>query len=153
MCRFLVHVLNEVSKMPDITDSEKSEIREIAGEFAASLWKIPFNDGLILYVKTNEELFIHPARWKYCLKCGIIDKKEKMENHHCLMDVREFPILIQTSWFKLKAFFLGEEIYMKFLKDAGIDDLPKQVPISIKSQNGISESRDTKTPVSEKESI
>ena len=122
MCQILVHV-GERLVLPDITDAEKSQIRAIAKQYANAIWKIPFNEGLILYVKTNNELNIHPARWKYCMKCGEIDKKEKMDPHKCLLDVEDFPILIQTSWYKLKEFFLTN-LYKEFMKEAGIDKIP-----------------------------
>jgi hypothetical protein len=109
--------------LPDILDKEKSQIRELAKEYAISIWKIPFNEGLILFVKTNNELHKHPARWKFCLKCGEIDKKEKMDDHRCLEEVEDFPVLIQTSWVQLKKFFLSNR-YKKLMKDAGIDKIP-----------------------------
>ena len=137
--------------MPDITDAEKSQIREIAKQYATALWKIPFNEGLILYVKTNNELHIHPARWKYCMKCGDIDKKEKMDPHKCLMNVEEFPILIQTSWYKLKEFFLSN-LYKEFMKEAGIDKIPSIKPIT-EIREEVNETTETKIPASEKEGI
>lgn len=109
--------------LPDILDKEKSQIRELAKEYAVSIWKIPFNEGLILFVKTNNELHKHPARWKFCLKCGEIDKKEKMDGHRCLEEIEDFPVLIQTSWIQLKKFFLTNQ-YKKLMKEAGIDKIP-----------------------------
>ncbi len=137
--------------MPDITDAEKSQIREIAKQYATALWKIPFNEGLVLYVKSNNELHIHPARWKYCMKCGEIDKKEKMDPHKCLMNVEEFPILIQTSWYKLKEFFLTEN-YKDFMKEAGIDKIPS-ISLITEINEEVKEVKDTKVPASEKERI
>ncbi|MCG3216433.1 MAG: hypothetical protein KAS63_06915 [Candidatus Heimdallarchaeota archaeon] len=137
--------------MPDITDTEKSQIREIAKEYATALWRIPFNDGLVLYVKTNNELHIHPARWKYCLKCGEINKKERMNKHRCLIDVEDFPILIQTSWYKLKEFFLTD-LYKEFMKEVGIDKIPSIVPITETIEES-KETKETKIPASEKEGI
>ena len=137
--------------MPDITDAEKSQIRELAKQYATALWRIPFNEGLVLYVKTNNELQIHPARWKFCMKCGEIDKKEKMDPHKCLMNVEEFPILIQTSWYKLKEFFLTD-LYKEFMKEAGIDKIPSITLIS-KTREDVKEIKETKVPASEKEGI
>ena len=150
MCQILVHV-GERLVLPDITDAEKSQIRAIAKQYANAIWKIPFNEGLVLYVKTNNELNIHPARWKYCMKCGEIDKKEKMDPHKCLMDVEDFPILIQTSWYKLKEFFLTP-LYKEFMKDAGIDKIPS---ISLVTE-GSTETKDMepgKIPATEKERV
>ena len=151
MCHILVHLSNEVNVMPDITDEEKSEIREIAGRYANSLWKVLFNEGLVLYVKSNNELYIHPARWKYCLRCGEINKKEKMENHKCLLDVEEFPIVIQTSWFKLKNFFLSER-YKEIMKDAGIDKI-SSITVITESRAEEKDLKEIRLPASEKESI
>ena len=109
--------------LPDILDKEKSQIRELAKKYAVSIWKIPFNEGLILFVKTYNELHKHPARWKFCLKCGEIDKKEKMDGHRCLEEIEDFPVLIQTSWIQLKKFFLTNQ-YKKLMKEAGIDKIP-----------------------------
>ena len=134
--------------LPDILDSEKSEIREIAKYFALNLWKISFSDGLRAYVKSSNNLHIHPARWKYCLKCGEIKKKENMDKHSCLMDVEEVPILLQSSWYKLKEFFLSDK-YKAVLKEIGGDKLPKPAVIvetkDIKTEDRVPE------PVSEKE--
>jgi len=130
--------------VPDITDIEKSEIREIAKNYAHSLLRIPFNEGFIVYSKTDQALYIHPARWKICLKCGIIDKKEKMltksdldrikDNkkkdlatkhiHRCFGDMDDFPLITQTSWIKLKNFFLSSHC-INILEETGIDRLPK----------------------------
>ena len=140
---------NWVLILPDITDTEKSQIRAIAKEYATTIWKIPFSEGLLLYVKSNNELYVHPARWKYCLKCGEINKKEKMDTHSCLLDVEEFPILIQTSWYKLKEFFLSDKS-KEFLKESGISELSSMSVISEIS----SETKDigkTDIPTAEKE--
>lgn len=151
MYHFLVHLSNEVSVMPDITDEEKSEIREIAGRYANSLWKVLFNEGLVLYVKSNNELYVHPARWKYCLRCGEINKKERMENHRCKLEVEDFPIVIQTSWFKLKNFFLSDR-YKEIMKEVGIDKMPSITPITeIKTEEKDLEG--IRLQASEKESI
>lgn len=119
----------EVCFLPDIRDTEKSQIREIAKEFSSILLQIPFSEGLILYARTNNELYVHPARWRFCLKCGEINKTDKMENHHCLMDVEEFPILIQTSWYKLKKFFLTDK-FKDFMKDTTVSKLASQPLVS-----------------------
>ena len=150
MYRFLVHA-KEVFSLPDITDAEKSQIREISKQYATSMWRIPFNEGLVLYVKTNNELHIHPARWKYCLKCGEINKKENMDEHKCLMDVEDFPILIQTSWYKLKEFFLTD-LYKKFMKEVGIDKIPS-FPLVTEVSRGTQETEDTRISEAEKEQV
>ena len=45
-----------------------------------------------------------------------------MVKHNCLFDV-EFPIIIQTSWYKLKAFFLADR-YKTTMQEIGIDKIP-----------------------------
>ncbi|MHA1198403.1 MAG: hypothetical protein ACTSQF_03530 [Candidatus Heimdallarchaeaceae archaeon] len=115
--------------MPDILDSEKSKIREIAAHFAQNLWRISFTEGLKAYIQSSEEIYVHPARWKYCFKCGEINKKESMTAHECSLEFKEFPILVQTSWYKLKQFFLTDR-YKSIVKELGISDLPLFSPIS-----------------------
>jgi hypothetical protein len=159
MCQILVHVGVGFS-LPDITDAEKSQIREIAKQYAVSIWRIPFNEGLILYVKTNEKLNIHPARWKFCLKCGDILKSktqkdlkegEELEKHKCLLDVHDFPVLIKTSWYKLKEFFLTDT-YKEFMKEAGIDRFPSLTLVT-KISKETKESEQTKIPATEEERV
>lgn len=116
------HKKKELINLPDILDVEKSQIRAIAKQCAISLWKISFDEGVRAYVQINNSLYVHPARWKYCLKCGEINKKEAMEKHNCLFDV-EFPIIIQTSWYRLKAFFLTNR-YKTAMQEIGIDKIP-----------------------------
>jgi hypothetical protein len=140
-----------VITLPDILDKEKSQIRELAKEYAVSLWKIPFNEGLILYVKTNNELHKHPARWKYCLKCGEINKKEQMDNHRCLKEIEDFPVLIQTSWIQLKKFFLSTQ-YKKLMKEAGIDEIPAPTIIVDKKSKKPIISGKLPSPAAEEES-
>ena len=115
--------------LPDILDSEKAQIREIAAQFAQNLWKVSFSEGLKAYVKSSEEIYFYPARWKYCFKCGEIDKKEAMAEHECALEFKDFPIVVQTSWYKLKEFFLTDR-YSLLLKELGFDDLPLITPVS-----------------------
>jgi len=154
MCQILVHlILVRGVVVPDILDKEKSHIRELAKEYAVSMWKIPFNEGLVLYVKTCNELQKHPARWKYCLKCGEINKKEKMDNHRCLKGIEDFPVLIHTSWIQLKKFFLTTRRFRKLMKEAGIDEKPTSV-IIFETKADITElAEEQKSPITEKEGI
>ncbi|MHA1483536.1 MAG: hypothetical protein ACTSQA_08915, partial [Candidatus Heimdallarchaeaceae archaeon] len=71
--------------MPDIKDSEKTEIQQIAKNFVMQLWKVPFNVGLTTYTKTAEALYAQHHRWKFCLRCGQIDKNENLTEgkHTC----------------------------------------------------------------------
>lgn len=114
--------------MPDILDSEKAKIREIASQFAQHLWKISFTEGLKAYIKSSEEIYFYPSRWKYCFKCGEIDKKDSMADHECSLEFKDFPIVVQTSWYKLKEFFLTDK-YTLLLKELGFDDLPLPTPV------------------------
>ncbi len=126
--------------MPDIKDSEKIEIQQIAKNFVMQLWKVPFNVGLTTYTKTAEALYAQHHRWKFCLKCGQIAKKENLTEgkHACSLDFKGFPIITETSWYKLKQFFLTNA-YSTLLKEIGVSDLIKTVPIRTKQKEpGIS---------------
>lgn len=111
------------------------------------LWASPFNEGLMIYSETFDALYIRSARWKYCLKCGEIETTEEMLDefelkkmsssgrkkaqnrvHECTMGVNHFPVLITTSWYKLKDFFMTDK-YVKSLEKAGVKDIPYQKPI------------------------
>ncbi len=122
-----IHITNVIF-LPDILDSEKSKIRAIAQQFAQNLWKIPFTEGLKAYMLSSEEIYVHPARWKYCFKCGDINRKESMADHNCSLEFKDFPILVQTSWYKLKQFFLTDK-YESVLKELGLSDLPQPTAI------------------------
>lgn len=133
--------------MPKISNAEQQFIRSLAKKYAMKLIVSPFNEGLLIYSDTYESLYIRSARWKYCLKCGEIESTEDMLDEHelkkmgtsnrkkahdrvhkCTMGVNHFPVLITTSWYKLKAFFMTEK-YAKALEKAGVKDIPYQQPI------------------------
>lgn len=122
--------------MPDIKDTEKVQIQQIAKTFVMQLWKIPFNDGLTVYTKTAQALYAQHHRWKFCLKCGKIDKKENLadDQHSCSLDFKGFPIITETSWYKLKHFFLTNA-YSNLLQELGVYNLMKPSTISSKSQD------------------
>jgi len=134
--------------MPKISKPEQQFIRSLAKKYAMKLVASPFNEGLLIYSDTYESLYIRSARWKYCLKCGEIESTEDMLDeqelkkmssserkkaedrvHKCTMGVNHFPVLITTSWFKLKDFFMTDK-YVKSLEKAGIKDIPYQKPIT-----------------------
>ncbi|MBY9000637.1 MAG: hypothetical protein KGD64_06970 [Candidatus Heimdallarchaeota archaeon] len=121
--------------MPDIKDSEKIEIQQIAKNFVMQLWKVPFNIGLTTYAKTAEALYAQHHRWKFCLRCGHIDKKENLTEgkHTCSLEFKGFPIITETSWYKLKQFFLTTA-YTTLLKDIGVYDHIQVVPIRPKQK-------------------
>lgn len=138
---------NNVVDMPDIKDSEKVEIQQIAKNFVMQLWKVPFNVGLTIYAKTAAALHAQHHRWKFCLKCGQIDKKENLTEgkHACSLDFKGFPIITETSWYKLKQFFLTNT-YATLLKEIGVSDLIKTVPIKPKQkETKISKAETTET--------
>ncbi len=125
--------------MPDILSSEKAEIREIAKSYAQALWTIPFNKGFIAYIKTSDEISVHPARWRYCFKCGMIlrtnlvkndETADETRNHACILEFEDIPLLIKTSWIKLRKFFLIDENHKKILKEIGLTILPKPIIIT-----------------------
>ena len=120
--------------MPDILSSEKAEIRGIAKNYSQTLWTIPFSKGFIAYIKTSDEISIHPARWRYCFKCGMIlrtnlvkndETEDQTRNHACILEFEDIPLLIKTSWIKLRKFFLIYEKYKEILKEIGLIKLSK----------------------------
>jgi hypothetical protein len=147
--------------VPKISTVEQEQIKSIAKRFSMGLWASPFNEGLLIYSETFNALYIRSARWKYCLKCGEIEPTEQMLDqaelkkipngekdaasirvHKCTLGVSHFPVLITTSWFKLKNFFLTD-LYIQALQDAGVTDRFDQIPI-IKQL--FAEAREMKTP-------
>ena len=136
--------------MPDILDSEKAKIREIASMFAQNLWQTSFTEGLKAYIKSSEEIYFYPARWKYCFKCGEIDKKETMAEHSCSLEFKDFPIIVQTSWYKLKEFFLTTR-YTDLLHEFGFDDIP--LPSPVKGESTVKADYKVKETATEKEKV
>jgi len=135
--------------VPKISDAEKSFIRSISRRYAMGLWVSPFNEGLLIYSETFEALYIRSARWKFCLKCGIIEPTELMVDdgelssdkytekkkselreriHECTLGVNHFPVLITTSWYKLRDFFMSKK-HIRALENAGVTDKPEQLQI------------------------
>ncbi len=135
--------------MPKISNAEKSFIKSIARRYAMGLWVSPFNEGLLVYSETFEALYIRSARWKFCLKCGIIEPTELMIDdgelggdkysekkkselreriHECTLGANRFPVLITTSWYKLRDFFMSQK-HIRALENAGVTDKPDQIPI------------------------
>ena len=133
--------------MPKISRAEQQYIRSLAKKYAMKLIVSPFNEGLLIYSDTYDSLYIRSARWKYCLKCGDIEptedmldeqelkkmsssskKKAQVRVHQCTMGVQHFPVLITTSWYKLKEFFMSDK-YRTALERAGVKDIPVQKPI------------------------
>lgn len=82
----------------NIKYEEKAVIRELTKFFVKHIWEVPFNKGLIAYTQTSDQVYLHLAGWKICLKCGEIGKKESMSNkqHTCALDFSGFPIITQT---------------------------------------------------------
>lgn len=108
--------------MPDITDEKKKQIRMIAEKYSIILSKIPFEEGVSIYSKTYQALYIQSARWRFCLLCGKINHPEyfRKNNHKCTqLSSNDFPILVKTSWVKLEDFFLSKE-FLDVLKEGGI---------------------------------
>jgi len=133
--------------MPKISNAEQQFIRSLAKKYAMKLIVSPFNEGLLIYSDTYESLYVRYARWKYCLKCGEFESTEEMLDEHelkkmgasdrkkahgrvhkCTMGVDHFPVLITTSWYKMKEFFMTDK-YAKALEKAGVKDIPYQQPI------------------------
>ncbi|MBY8999719.1 MAG: hypothetical protein KGD64_02285 [Candidatus Heimdallarchaeota archaeon] len=94
--------------MPDITNTDKSRIRSTVTRLIHKIWASPFSEGVLIYSEISEVLYMKSARWRICLKCGTIDQKEKMIDgkHSCDFNPTNFPVLVATSWYKLKEYFL-----------------------------------------------
>ena len=108
--------------MPDITNEKKKRIRMIAEKYSIILSKIPFEEGVNIYSKTYQSLYIQSARWRFCLLCGKIKHPEefKQKDHKCSqLSSNDFPILVKTSWVKLEEFFLSRK-FLDILKEGGI---------------------------------
>lgn len=107
----LTNFYDERFSMPDITDRKKEKIRILADKYCTFLSKIPFEEGVLLYSKTYQKLFMRSARWRICLLCGKISHPEGFldYDHKCSsLSSYDFPILVKTSWMKLEDFFLPE---------------------------------------------
>lgn len=90
-------------------------------------------------VKNKDGEFIHggiyqrSARWKICMKCGVIDKKEKLDEktHRCAAGIGKLPVILSTSWPVLKAFFLTDA-HLKALHKLGVEPEPApKVPVRV----------------------
>lgn len=128
--------------MPDIATSDKDRIRTRAKHFVLDLWGGPFKNSFMIYDITLRALYKHAARWNFCLLCGEIDTvKELTANHECIKDYtdklnddqlsnpKKIPMIISTSWMKLKEFFLTDR-HTATLKELGIDiKYEKDIPI------------------------
>ncbi|MHA1346936.1 MAG: hypothetical protein ACTSVO_07860 [Candidatus Heimdallarchaeaceae archaeon] len=137
--------------MPDIATSDKDRIRTRAKHFVLDLWGGPFKNSFMIYDITLRALYKHAARWNFCLLCGEIDTVKKLTaDHECIKDYtdklnedqlsnpKKIPMIISTSWIKLKEFFLTDR-HTTTLKELGVEikyeaDLPiitasKVVPI------------------------
>ena len=119
--------------MPDIPTSEKERIRARARYFVLDLWSGPFQNSFMIYDITLRALYKHAARWNFCLMCGKIDTVKKLTTDHVcikrytdklekdqLANPKNIPMIISTSWMKLKEFFLTDK-HLTTLKELGIE--------------------------------
>ncbi len=132
--------------IPDVKDSEKTQIRSRARRFALDLLDASLGEGLELYNEVIEDavldnkteeykggLYKRSARWKICLKCGIIADKEELkeETHKCASGFGKLPVIIPTSWIVLKDFFLTNR-YVQALQKLGVEPIPaRKAPIRV----------------------
>ena len=88
----------------------------------------PLSTGLELYSETISKLHDRSSRLRICLKCGAIDKKERLtnSNHHCASGIDKLPVIILTNWVILKNFFLDEDEYTKTLQKLGVEPILKE---------------------------
>ena len=121
--------------MPDITNTEKTRIRSTAKRLVQKVWASPFSEGVLIYADLSEDLYMKSARWRICLRCGTIDQKEKMIDgkHHCDFNPNNFPVLVATSWYKLKEYFLESG----FVKLVDKYNLKLKPPIMITKQDPV----------------
>jgi len=148
--------------MPDIATSDKARIRARAKNFVLDLWGGPFKNSFLVYDITLRALYKHAARWNFCLLCGEIDiVKNLTTNHDCIKDYTEklsedqlsnpknIPMIISTSWIKLKEFFLTNK-HITTLNELGVEIKYKEdIPV-------ITTSKDVsivKEDISEKEKV
>ena len=109
--------------MPDIPIEDKSSIKKLAKCFSRILSRVSFNNGSQIYHYTFQHLYKRSARWKYCLLCGEIGLPEAFQKgeHDCPNAVfYNIQVLVSTSWFKLRDFFL-EQGYKEVLNLLGIN--------------------------------
>ena len=137
--------------MPDITNTEKTRIRSTAKRLVHKIWASPFSEGVLIYSDLSEDLYMKSARWRICLKCGTIDQKETMIDgtHTCDFNPNNFPVLVATSWYKLKEYFL-EGGFVKLIEKYDLKIKPpivitKQVPVDVEQATIIEEKAVTKS--------
>ena len=95
-------------------------------------------EGFEIYNEVIEDaekggLYQRSARWKICMKCGVIDKKEKLDEkaHRCSAGIGKLPVILPTSWTVLKEFFLTDS-YVKALQRLGVEPEPvPKVPVRV----------------------
>jgi len=133
--------------MPDIATADKERIRTRAKNFVLDLWGGPFKNSFMVYDITLRALYKHAARWNFCLLCGEIDTVKKLTiNHECIKDYTEklsedqlsnpksIPMIISTSWMKLKEFFLTSK-HIETLGQLGVEiKYEEDVPVIISSK-------------------
>lgn len=134
--------------MPDIATSDKVRIRARARNFVLDLWGGPFKNSFLVYDITLRALYKHAARWNFCLLCGEIDiVKNLTTNHDCIKDYTEklsedqlsnpknIPMIISTSWIKLKEFFLTNK-HITTLNELGVEIKYKEdIPVITTSKD------------------
>ena len=109
--------------MPDISNKDKDSIIRLAKCFSRILSKVSFKNGSQIYYYTFQKLYKRSARWRYCLICGRIGSPEEFlkRKHECPTVVfHNVQVLVSTSWFMLKDFFLDAG-YEDVLRAVGID--------------------------------
>ena len=126
--------------MPDVKDSEKKEIKYRAKRLALDLLESSISTGFVVYSQTVEKIYDRSARWKICLHCGEIDKKENLtdDNHECAAGIDKLPVIVTTNWVILKDFFLSPD-YTSTLQQLGVEPItPKEVIVTPKEEAEVS---------------
>lgn len=134
--------------MPDISTADKERIRARAKYFVLDLWEGPFMNSFMVYDVTLRALYKHAARWNFCLLCGEIDTVKKLTvDHECikgytdklnqdqLANPKNIPMIISTSWMKLREFFLTDK-HNRTLKELGLEiKYKKDIPVFTTSKD------------------
>ena len=110
--------------MPDIKDKEKKLIRTKTKIYSSILSKVSFEQGVTLHLKTYNALSLESARCRICLMCGKVGSLEDFEQHEDCSSTyakQKIPLVIKTSWYKLREFFLTEQC-CDFFKYLGIKE-------------------------------
>ena len=111
-----------VNDIKAISEEKKHMISLLAKSYSEILSNLPFDKGAWIFSRSHDELKLEKGKIHFCLLCGTIGTLEDFNfiAHECpLLIFQNLPMLISTSWVKLKDFFLTNE-YLNVLREVGI---------------------------------